>query len=205
MSNQLLSIVIQQTKRHYVRVMTFVVVCCVAVVVWLVMSTPEVVAPEMPYEATTSTFGRSAPARLVIPKLNLDTSFVAPLGLNADRTIAVPDVYDAVGWYSGGASPGEVGAAVILGHVDSVDGPAVFYTLGQLGIGDELSVLRDDGSTAKFIVERLERHLQSDFPTLAVYGPVDYPALRLVTCSGSFDKGLQRYSHNLVVYARLVE
>ncbi len=186
--------------------MTFVVVgSLTCVIVWFAVISTEVGAPGESSEVATSSFARSAPNRLVIPRLNLDTGFVAPLGLNADRTIAVPDDYNAVGWYSGGATPGEVGPAVILGHVDSTEGPAVFYSLGQLKVGDEIMVSREDGTTATFLVEQLERHPQSEFPTVSVYGPTDYPALRLVTCSGTFDKGSQRYSHNLVVYARLMK
>lgn len=156
--------------------------------------------------ATASTsFARSAPIRLVIPSIRLDTTFVPPLSLNSDKTVSVPDNYTQVGWYKGGATPGEVGSAVILGHVDSVSGPAVFYSLGQVKVGDKVMVTRADRTTATFEVTELHRYPQSEFPTNAVYGPTTYPALRLVTCTGIFDHGKQKYSHNLVVYAKLIE
>ncbi len=152
-----------------------------------------------------SQFVRSNPIRLEIPALNLDTSFVLPLGLMPDQTVSVPDSYDQVGWYEGGATPGEIGPAVILGHVDSADGPAVFYPLGQLKVGEEIKITRADGTTAVFVVKKLKRYPQSNFPTLDVYGPTDTPTLRLVTCSGLFNKAKQQYSHNLVVFAELKE
>jgi sortase (surface protein transpeptidase) len=195
-----------KNKRHYVIVMAFVVVlgCVGGGVTWysLMGNNP---APLQEITTATTTYTRSAPVRLQIPALNIDTSFVPPLGLNEDQTVSVPDSYTEVGWYKHGATPGEIGPAVILGHVDSVDGPAVFYHLGQLEVGDEINVTRDDGTIAIFTVTKLERHPQSDFPTLSVYGPTDGAELRLVTCSGTFNRGEQRYSHNLVVYATLVE
>lgn len=147
----------------------------------------------------------SEPVSLSIPKLNINTTFEEPLGLNEDRTIEVPDSYDKVGWYKYGPTPGELGPAVILGHVDSYQGPAVFFYLGQLAVGDEIDITRSDGTIAKFSVTALERYEQSVFPRELVYGDIDYAGLRLVTCSGTYVHGAQRYTHNLVVYAALDE
>jgi LPXTG-site transpeptidase (sortase) family protein len=197
-------------RRHYARVMAFAV--CGALIGGLLLyyipakktvfaPTPEEVGVE---EVTpVSQYARSEPVRLVIPKINLDTTFVAPLGLNPDKTVSVPDSYTEVGWYTYGATPGEIGPAVILGHVDSYEGAAVFYHLGQLEEGDEVVVTRADGTVVTFVVESKERVPQSDFPTEKVYGKVAYAGLRLVTCTGVFNKGKQEYSHNLIVYARL--
>jgi sortase (surface protein transpeptidase) len=148
---------------------------------------------------------RELPVRLKVPKLGIDTTFEAPLGLNSDGTINVPKGYEEVGWYKLGAAPGEIGTASILGHVDSYEGPAVFFTLGQLEPGDQIEVERADGSVAVFEVEYSERYKQEEFPTEKVYTPTPYPSLRLITCSGTYLHGTQRYTHNLVVYARLVE
>lgn len=150
-------------------------------------------------------FARSAPVHLRIPKLDMNASFEAPLGLNVDNTVEVPDSYEKVGWYKFGATPGETGSAVILGHVDSYTGPAVFYALPNLQKNDEIEVEREDGTIAVFTVEELVRYSQDDFPTERVYGKTETATLRLVTCTGNFDKGKQRYSHNLVVYATLKE
>lgn len=201
---------IEIIKRHYRYVMAFVVgvaVVCVGWVVWRgagTSVTTEVPAPQV-IPIAAHTFSRSLPTRLIIPKMNLDTTFVKSLSLNADRTIEVPEVYDKVGWYNGGVSPGEVGPSVILGHVDSYQGPAIFYHLGILDVGDEIVVERADGTTATFMVTDKERVSQDDFPTERVYGPLNHAGLRLVTCTGTYNKGTLKYSHNLIVYAKLKE
>lgn len=153
----------------------------------------------------TSTFLRSAPIRLIIPKINVDTTFVSPLGLDADQRVSVPASYEEVGWYKNGPTPGEIGPAVILGHVDSHEGPAVFFSLGQLEAGDEVYVEREDGTKATFVVLSKVRVPQSEFPTEDVYGHVNFSGLRLVTCTGIYDHGELKYSHNLIVYAKLKE
>ncbi len=194
--------------RHYARVITFTVVAIVIVVilVYILPSHFRAYAPEKNDEsAQMLVFPRSEPVNIRIPKLGMDTSFVAPLGLNEDQTVSVPDSFEKVGWYKNGATPGEIGPSVILGHVDSYKGPAVFYHLGQLTIGDTVEVTREDGTVAIFEVEKLERYDQDKFPTELVYGQIDYPGLRLVTCSGTFNRAEQRYTKNLVVYARLRE
>jgi len=199
------------SKRHYVFVMAF------AILLGLLLYTAEPYIRHYFTESALESVGvgenkpvlkneynRSAPTRLVISKINLDTTFVTPLGLLPDQTVSVPNSYTQVGWYSGGVTPGEIGPSVILGHVDSKEGPAVFYSLGQLKEGDDIEITREDGTIAKFKVTKLQRYLQSNFPTLDVYGPTDQAVLRLVTCTGIFNKGEQRYSHNLIVFAELV-
>lgn len=156
-------------------------------------------------EASGYAMEAAVPSVLSIPKIKLETTFEEPLGLNPDGTAAVPESYTKVGWYKNGPTPGELGPAVILGHVDSFKGPAVFFSLGQLEVGDDIFVTREDGSTAHFVVSELERNQQSEFPTVKVYGDLPYAGLRLITCSGTFVKGEQRYTHNLIVYAKLVE
>ena len=199
--------------RHYGIVMAFAVVG----VVFLLYGIPffslmgkEFYVQDYTTATTTATvtlgsMERSQPVRLVIPKIKLDTTFVTPLALNPDKTVSVPDNYTQVGWYSGGATPGEIGPAVILGHVDSVSGPAIFYSLGQVVVGDPIMITRADGKVVTFKVTKLQRYPQSEFPTLDVYGPTDHSTLRLVTCTGIYDHGEHRYSHNLVVYAEPAE
>lgn len=148
----------------------------------------------------------SPPVRLAIPAIGVDTA-VTPVGLNADGTVEVPPLRsDApAGWYRYLPSPGEVGPAVLLGHVDTArDGPAVFYRLQELRPGDAVSVRRADGSTATFTVTQVTEYPKAAFPTAAVYGAVDYPALRLVTCGGTFDQLKRQYRGNIVVFAKMV-
>lgn len=194
------------STRHYVIVMTFAVVLTLVTLGWFYgSSTIYYVADSVTGKggSVAGQYVRSNPVNLYIPALDLDASFVSPLKLQSDQTVGVPDSYDQVGWYEGGATPGEVGPAVILGHVDSKEGPAIFYSLGQLKEGEDIEVTREDGSVAIFVVTKIRRYQQSDFPTQDVYGPTDNPTLRLVTCTGTFNKGEQRYSHNLVVYGEL--
>ncbi|WP_426505257.1 class F sortase [Dactylosporangium sp. McL0621] len=147
----------------------------------------------------------SVPVRLAIPAIGIDTSLMS-LGLNPDGTVEVPPLKSGApaGWYRNLRTPGEVGPAVLLGHVDTAhDGPAVFYRLRDLRPGDTASVRRADGSVAVFVVERVVEVPKTDFPTDAVYGPVGYPALRIVTCGGTFDHVRHEYRGNILVYARL--
>ena len=141
------------------------------------------------------------PSGLRIPAIEVEASTI-PLGLRADGSIEVPQDYDETGWWRDGPEPGEIGPAVILGHVDSQTGPAVFHRLDSLSVGDPIHIDRIDGSTVTYLVERVEQHAKSAFPTDAVYGSTDEPVLRLVTCGGEFDRSARSYRDNIVVFAR---
>jgi LPXTG-site transpeptidase (sortase) family protein len=152
----------------------------------------------------TSAMSESKPTKLQIEKIGIDAN-VVELDLQADGAMEVPDNGSDVGWYVKSPTPGELGPSVIAGHYDTPVAPAIFYKLDELKAGDEILIYREDGSTAKFIVEKTEEYKQTDFPTLQVYGPTTYPALRLITCAGKYQSKVNRYSHNLVVYARLAQ
>lgn len=153
---------------------------------------------------STPALDEAAPVRLYIPKLRIDTNFV-PLGLQDNGEIEVPEGYTEVGWYTLGPTPGELGPAVVLGHVDSKTGPGVFMFLGQLQAGDLVHVDREDGSTATFRVTALERYDRDAFPTEKVYGDLPYAGIRLITCSGIYSRFTDEYDRVLVVYGELVE
>ena len=196
--------------RRHLSVAAYVVVAvCVALVTYLggtyYLGNEKVYAPTLPQATSTSEIKlhASRPTRLIIPKLKIDAPFEI-LGLNADRTVGVPKEYDTVGWYSGSKTPGEIGPSVILGHVDSYKGPAVFFYLGRLDKGDRFTIRREDGSEAHFEIDSLDRYPQSDFPTDKVYGSIGFAGVRLITCSGKYDHATKRYSNNLVVYGHLV-
>jgi sortase (surface protein transpeptidase) len=142
------------------------------------------------------------PVAVEIPAIGVAAD-VIDLGLNDDLTLEVPSDFDVAGWYTGRPPPGAVGPAIIVGHVDSRDGPAVFYRLRELAPGDEVLVRREDATTARFTVDRVEQHAKDDFPTAAVYGSTDEKALRLITCGGTFDRGRRSYDDNIVVFASL--
>jgi sortase (surface protein transpeptidase) len=130
----------------------------------------------------------------------VDTGLEA-LGRAPDQSIEVPRQPSSAGWWAGGPRPGQVGPAVILGHVDSKTGPAVFFRLGELEAGDEVLVERADGTTARFLVTTLDRYHKAEFPSELVYYPTVEPELRLVTCGGPFDPSTGHYRDNLVVFA----
>ena len=142
-----------------------------------------------------------APVRIAIPAIGVDAPLIR-LGLNADRSLEVPRDFGDAGWWTGGARPGEAGPAIIAGHVDSYTGPAVFYRLRDLHPGDAIIVARRDGSRARFTVIGSEQYPKARFPTARVYRRTADPALRLITCSGTFDRESGHYLDNTVVYAR---
>ena len=142
----------------------------------------------------------SPPVRLSIPTIGVRSSLVR-LGLAPDGSMEVPVDYGRAGWFTEGTLPGETGPAVIAGHVDSKSGPAVFYRLGKLRRGDTIEVDRADGVRLRFVVEERAEYPKASFPSEAVYGPVLWAALRLVTCGGEFDRARRSYRDNVVVYA----
>ena len=144
---------------------------------------------------------RGAPARVVIPALGVDAAIVR-LGVNPDGTLEVPADFGVAGWYKLGVKPGEPGPAVIVGHVDSRSGPAVFYRLGRLTPGARVRVSGRKGSSVRFRVYAVSEYAKSAFPTALVYGPTRRPELRLVTCGGPFDEQTGHYLDNVVVFAR---
>jgi Sortase domain len=153
--------------------------------------------------AGSSAVAPSPPVRVSIPAIHVDSG-LQRLGREADGTLQPPTKWAVAGWYAGGVIPGQVGPAVITGHVDSTSGPAVFFRLSKLAIGDRVTVDAADGSHTTFVVDRIQRFVKAHFPTEQVYGPVPVPELRLVTCTGRFDRAARSYDDNLVVSAHLV-
>jgi sortase (surface protein transpeptidase) len=147
--------------------------------------------------AAPSTVG--VPTLVDIPAIGVHAS-ITPLGLGTDGVIQVPDQFGQAGWYDGGPRPGDSGPAVLLGHVDSETGPAVFFRLKDLHPGDTVTVTSSTG-TVGFVVDSVAEYPKAAFPTAAVYGPVSDRALRLVTCGGKFDDSRHSYLSNVIVFA----
>jgi hypothetical protein len=152
--------------------------------------------------AAESVAGAAAPVRLQVPAVGIDTPLPA-LRLDAAGTLVPPDDVATAGWFSEGPAPGDVGPAVVVGHVDSTAGPGVFFRLRDLRPGSDIEVRRADGSAVHFSVTRVVRYPKTAFPTAAVYGSTPDAELRLVTCGGAFDRAARSYLDNVVVYARL--
>ncbi|WP_405891337.1 class F sortase [Streptomyces sp. NBC_01527] len=156
--------------------------------------------------AAVRAMARSLPERLRIPLIGVDTD-VMSLGLLADGEVAVPPIaaHAPAGWYDGSPTPGQTGPSVILGHVTvGRYGDGVFKQLPRLRAGDRVSVTRMDGSVATFAVDSVQTVAKTRFPTQRVYGNVDHPALRLITCGGTRVGAAGGYSDNVIVYASLV-
>lgn len=149
----------------------------------------------------------SNPVSLAIPAIGVQSSLLS-LGQTAQGSLEVPGPgpdYNKAAWYRLSPTPGSLGPAVILGHVDSkADGPSVFYRLGSLHPRDKVRITRADGSVATFAVDDVRRYHKTAFPTQLVYGNTDHAALRLITCGGPFDRDTGSYQDNIVVRASLV-
>ncbi|MFG1881656.1 class F sortase [Micromonospora sp. NPDC049102] len=145
---------------------------------------------------------RAAPVRVQIPTIGVRADIVA-VGVDAAGVLEVPplDKPTLAGWYRHGVSPGETGNAVLVGHVDSPAGPAVFFDLGRLRAGQELQVTRSDARVTTFTVDGVQAYPKDRFPSGLVYGPADVAGLRLITCGGRFDDATGNYVDNIVVFA----
>ncbi len=150
---------------------------------------PAPVAPGVPVEVT-------------IPAIGVHSA-LQPLGLLPDGSLESPSQWQRAGWYDRGVRPGAVGPAVIVGHVDSVNGPAVFFRLRQVHPGAEVVVVDAKGVSRRFTVTGIRSYPKDTFPTAVVYAPTPLPELRLITCTGDFDQAAHSYLNNLVVSAVL--
>ncbi|WUG99293.1 class F sortase [Streptomyces violaceus] len=146
---------------------------------------------------------RSRATRLLIPHLRIDAP-IMPLGLDRERRLTAPpeDNPKLVGWYQHGASPGEQGTAVAVGHLDTDRGPAVFAGLTELKRGRVVEARRADGRIAVYTVDAIKSYEKARFPNQEVYGARGRPELRLITCGGAYDRRTG-YSGNVVVFAHL--
>ena len=150
--------------------------------------------------------GPSRPVRIRIASIGVNT-VVNPLGKNQDGSLAVPQPgprLDQAAWYDGSPTPGQPGPAIIEGHVDSVQGPSVFFRLGALRPGQKVEVTRSDGLHLEFVVDAVRDFPKSSFPTSLVYGGknLSRPSLRLITCS-DFDESTHHHVGNEVVFLHL--
>jgi sortase (surface protein transpeptidase) len=152
--------------------------------------------------AATAAAQVGAPLRVSVPRLKIDSALQS-LALQPDGTLASPSQWQIAGWYAAGPRPGQLGPAVIAGHVDSTAGPAVFYQLPRAQVGDDVVVTDNLGTARHFTVIEIDQYPKDKFPSQAVYGPAAVPTLRLITCYGVFDEASHSYRDNLVVTAVL--
>ncbi|MGX1474541.1 UNVERIFIED_CONTAM: hypothetical protein RKD50_003349 [Streptomyces canus] len=183
---------------------------------WLLRSGAETHAPPQPSAAqahspTRGEVGRagvpalppSPPDRVRIPAIGVAAPLMG-LALTRSGSLDVPPAgrKNLAGWYEAGTTPGETGTAIVAGHVDNAEGPAVFYDLGALRKGSAIEVDRRDGSVAVFTVDAVEVYDAKDFPDEKVYGAASRPELRVITCGGGYSRATG-YRGNVVVFAHL--
>ena len=160
-------------------------------------SSSKVIGPTLP---------RSKPVTLDIPSIGVHSA-VQSLGQAEDGALEVPapgPLYNEPAWYRYSPTPGSLGPAILLGHVDSAaDGPSVFFRLGELQPGARVSITRVDGSIAVFSVDEVHRYSKDNFPTDLVYRDINHAGLRILTCGGAFDDTTGQYLDNIVVFASL--
>ncbi|MEU0451952.1 class F sortase [Streptomyces sp. NPDC006129] len=180
--------------------------------VWLLRNGVETHAPPQPSaaqaragqeQAAVPALPPSPPDRIRIPAIRVNAPLTG-LGLTKTGSLDVPPAAreNLAGWYEAGTTPGEKGTAIVAGHVDNDEGPAVFYDLGALAKGSTIEVDRRDGSVAVFTVDAVEVYAAKDFPDEKVYGAADRPELRVITCGGGYSRGTG-YQGNVVVFAHL--
>jgi hypothetical protein len=166
-------------------------------------STAPTTGPAVAAHGTPAVAVRATPAELRVPAIDV-VQPLSTLGLNSDGTVQVPSDFDRPGWFRLGAVPGQRGAAVILGHVDSYRGPAVFHRLRFLRPGDRVEVILTNGVTTRFEVRAIETYPKERFPGESVYTSPGHSTLQLVTCGGRFDPRRRSYTANVVAYTSLV-
>ncbi|WP_373686239.1 class F sortase [Streptomyces lunaelactis] len=147
---------------------------------------------------------RSAPKRLSILEIAVDAPFTElSVGASGQLDAPPPDNNNLVGWFRGGATPGERGTSIVAGHVDTKTGPAVFLLLSALKPGSRVDITREDGTVAIFTVDSVETFSKARFPNERVYADTPSPQLRLITCGGDYDRKAKDYEDNVVVFAHL--
>lgn len=149
------------------------------------------------------TLPRSEPTRVRLSRLNIDASLVS-VGLKLDGSMEIPSTYGSAGWYKLAPTPGELGPAIIVGHVDSPRGPAVFWRLRETQPGDIVEIDRADSKTVKFKVDTVEQVPSNYLPVQQIFGDINHAGIRLMTCGGTFDIHKQQYDKNVVVFGTLI-
>jgi hypothetical protein len=161
--------------------------------------------PASPTSVPQKVLRASEPISVSVPSAGIESELLS-LGLKSDGSLEVPPDGPGApaGWYNGSPTPGELGPAVLLGHVNATDGgPGVFANLRQLKAGDLIRVARQDGTTSVFTFDHAGAYSKDAFPTQTVYGNTEGPELRLITCDG-YDPATGLFDDNYVVFAKLV-
>jgi sortase (surface protein transpeptidase) len=160
--------------------------------------------PAAPTSAQSTAPPGESVSNVTIPAIGVDAP-TELLGRDSSGALLPPTSFTDTGWYAAGVLPGEVGPAVIAGHIDSIGAPAVFARLDRLQPGAEVFVTLSTGAKLTFVVDHSIQVSKSAFPTRQVYGPTPDPELRLITCGGTFNPAIGHYDDNIVVFAKLAQ
>lgn len=155
----------------------------------------------VPLASVPPTSATMVDGNLTIPRIGVSAEIV-PVGITEEGNMATPPSPWKVGWYKFGAIPGELGKVVLAGHLDSQDGPAIFWNLNQLQPGDRIEVT-SGGRTYTYVVTSSAIYPFNDAPVDEIFGSNNRPELVLITCDGTFDHGTHNYDQRLVVYTEL--
>jgi sortase A len=166
----------------------------------LVVALLALAGPRMAHADTPSAVPN--PVKVMIPAIGV-TASVQDVGLADDGTMGVPVGFDDVAWYDLGAEPGQAGYAAFTGHISSTDAPGVFYNIDNLGPGNTIHVVGDDGTELVFIVQEVDTYKSDSFPLDKIFAPTDQPGVVLITCSGDWDPTAHLFADRIVVYATL--
>lgn len=153
--------------------------------------------------AAPSVAPAGSPVRITIPQIGADSG-LEDLHTDATGKLLPPAKPGVAGWYGAGVVPGQVGPAIIAGHIDYAAGPGIFERLHELTVGSTVQVTMSTGAVLNFRVTGSTQSAKVAFPTAEVYGITPDPQLRLISCAGQFDRRTAHYLDNLVVFAVLV-
>lgn len=164
---------------------------------------PDLDAYRAAQQEALATSHASLPERLFIPAIGVD-AMIEEVSVNTDGNMKSPGSYSSVGWYKYGTIPGEIGNAVIAGHIDNglgLDG--VFKHLSALRKGDQISIITKDGMTRRFTVNEIVTYPYTEVPNEALFGNSGRTRLILITCAGRWITGDKTYDQRLIVSAEL--
>jgi sortase (surface protein transpeptidase) len=159
--------------------------------------------PPAESRADTEVAPVAKPTGLTIPAIDVQVDQLMELSVTPEGKMQTPDDAVTIGWYALGPAPGAVGPATLAAHVNLDGVQGTFARLHELRQGDEVSVRRADGTDAVFVVDRVEQYAKATFPDELVWGDVDRPELRLVTCGGDLDRAAGSYRDNVIAFAHL--
>ena len=188
---------------------TIATIASVAVFAWTLVHAiyiaPDTAPTVAPKNAPIVVATTSDPVRIIIPTLHVNAK-VQYVGVTAKGAMGTPNNFTDVAWYKYGVVPGQIGSAVIDGHVDNglaLDG--VFKHLEDIKIGDDVYIGQKNGLQLHFVVVAVESYPYNDVPTALVFNAVDTARLNLITCGGAWVGVRKTYDHRIVVFTKLAE